>query len=86
MAILSHKIQLISDIYIANEIPSGIVNGINKDFIVTNTPVSTSVVVRLSGIVQVPGVSKDYTISGTTITFIKAPKLGQEVVVSYFTT
>jgi len=86
MAVRSTEIKLISDIYIANELPSGIVDGINKDFILTNTPVSTSVVVRLSGIVQVPGGSKDYTLSGNTITFIKAPKVGQEVVVSYFTT
>ena len=86
MAVRSTAIQLISDIYIGNEIPSGDIDSVNKDFVLVNTPVSSSVVVRLSGVVQVPGLSKDYTLSGSTITFIKAPKVGQEVVTSYFTT
>ena len=86
MAVRSNAIQLISDIYKANEIPTGNIDGINKDFILANTPVLESVIVRLSGVVQVPGVGKDYTLLGSTITFDKAPKVGQEVVVSYFTT
>lgn len=86
MSAHSTAIVLGTNTFIANEIPTGDVNNINKDFILTNTPVSGSVMVRLSGIVQVPGASKDYTLTAKTITFIKAPKTGQEVVVSYFTT
>lgn len=70
--------------FIANEIPTGNVNSINKIFTLLNTQVSGTLIVRLSGSVQVPGAIKDYTLSGSTITFIKAPKVGQEVVVSYF--
>ena len=70
--------------FIGNEIPSGTIDGINKDFVLTNAAVTGSLLVRLSGLVQVPGIIKDYTLSGQTITFNKAPKVGQEVVVSYF--
>jgi len=70
--------------YVANEIPTGNIDGINKYFELANTPQNNSVVVRLSGLIQVPGASKDYTLSGSIITFLKAPKIGQEVVVNYF--
>lgn len=70
--------------YIANEIPTGVIDNSNKDFQLINSPMDGTVIVRLSGIVQVPGVSKDYTISGSLISFIKAPRNNQEVAVSYF--
>jgi len=70
--------------YVANEFPVGNIDGINTDFELDNIPQSNSLIVRLSGIVQVPGVNKDYNLSDSTITFEKAPKVGQEVVVTYF--
>jgi len=82
MVVHSKKI-VIQNSYIANEIPSEVIDGINKDFTIINSPVSNSVLVRLSGLVQVPGLLKDYTLSGQTISFIKAPKIGQEVAISY---
>lgn len=83
---MAHSIQIIKQhTFIANEIPTGDINGINKDFVLSNTPVVDSVIVRLNGIVQVPGSLKDYTIIGNTISFIKSPSTGQEVAVAYFT-
>jgi len=72
--------------FVGNEIPSGVIDGLNKDFLILNTPINGSLIVRLSGLVQVPGVTKDYTLTGLTISFNKAPKIGQEVVINYFTT
>lgn len=81
---VAHSKQIVQQsTYIANEIPVGDVDGINTTFVIANSPISNSVLVRLSGLVQVPGISKDYTLSGQIISFIKAPKTGQEVVVSY---
>jgi hypothetical protein len=81
---VAHSTQITSSpVVIGNEIPIGDVDGLNKIFSLYNTPVADSVIVRLSGVVQVPGLSKDYTISGSVITFIKAPKIGQEVVINY---
>lgn len=78
-----HSKPTIVSSWIPNEIPTGTINGINKDFELAYNP-ATEVIVRLTGSVIVPGISKDYTISGKVITFIKAPKIGMEVVVSYF--
>lgn len=80
-----HSIQLIKqNVFIANEIPIGVIDGNNKDFVLNSIPINNSLIVRLCGLVQVPGVSKDYLLNNKTISFIKAPKIGQEVVVSYF--
>jgi len=70
--------------FIANEIPTGIIDGINKNFELAFIPQSNSVIVRLCGLIQVPGISKDYTLLNSTIIFTKAPKVGQEVAVNYF--
>lgn len=53
------------------ETPSGTINGTNKDFTVT----STLVALYLNGAYQTAG-GEDYTLSGTTITFVNAPPSG----------
>lgn len=64
------------------EIPSGSINGSNKVFTVANTPDdSANVIVYLNGVVQ--RITTDYSISGTTITFVTAPALGQDLSVIY---
>ena len=83
MAAHSQQIVTQND-YIANEIPSGIIDGVNKNFTLAFDPVTNSVLIRLSGLVQVPAIGKDYTLSEKIISFTKAPKVGQEVVASYF--
>jgi len=81
---VAHSTQIItSGIFIGNEIPVGDINGINTIFTLSNIPIIDSVIVRLSGLVQVPEAGKDYTINDNIITFFKAPKVGQEVVASY---
>jgi hypothetical protein len=64
------------------ETPSGTINGSNKVFTLANTPDdSANVAVHVDGLFQ--RTTTDYTISGTTITFVTAPALGQDVFVLY---
>ena len=72
-----------SDI-VANEIPTGLINSLNVTYTIANTPVTGSVMVFLNGLLQAPGGGLDYTISGTTITFVKAPRTNSDLYVSYF--
>jgi hypothetical protein len=67
----------------ANDVLIGNVDGLNKIFELNFDPIG-EVIVRLNGTVIVPGLDKDYTILGKIVTFIKAPKVGNEVVASYF--
>ena len=81
---VAHSKQIVtSGTFIGNEIPVGDIDGINTIFTLSDIPIINSVIVRLSGIVQVPETGKDYTINDNIITFFKAPKVGQEVAVSY---
>lgn len=68
---------------ICNEIPSGLINSSNVTYTLANTPVTGTVMVFLNGLLQAPGVGLDYTISGTTITFVKAPRTNSDLYVSY---
>ena len=70
--------------YVNRETPSGSVNGTNTDFELAYTPVTGSEQVFLNGILQEPGATDDYTISGTTITFTGAPSTGDRIRVTYF--
>lgn len=63
-------------------IPTGTINGINTIFTLANAPITGQIVlVFLGGVLQNPGVSNDYTISGNTITFNTAPSTGPVLVV-----
>jgi hypothetical protein len=66
---------------IANEIPTGLINSLNTDFELLNTPIVGTVEIYLNGILQAPGL--DYTISGKDITFTKAPRTNSELLASY---
>lgn len=68
---------------VVNEIPSGLINSSNVTFTIANTPVTGTVAVYLNGLLQAPGAGLDYTISGTTITFVKAPRTNSDLYVSY---
>lgn len=64
------------------EVPSGTVNGSNQAFTLAFTPLENDAVnVFINGLFQKP--TTHYTISGTTITFVTAPAVGQDVVVYY---
>jgi hypothetical protein len=71
------------DEVICNEIPSGLINSLNTSYTIANTPVTGTVMVFLNGLLQAPGGGLDYTISGTTITFVKAPHTGSDLYVYY---
>lgn len=68
---------------IANEIPTGLINSLNTDFELLNTPIVGTVEIYLNGMLQAPGVGLDYTISGKDITFTKAPRTNSELLASY---
>jgi hypothetical protein len=70
--------------YVSDEIPNGIIDGLNTIFTLNNIPVFDSVKISLNGLVQFRGISRDYTISGNTITFSKAPKTNSKLFVCYF--
>ena len=69
--------------HIDREIPSGIVDGVNKLFILTETPELQSEHLFLNGLLQDPGETEDYVISGNTITFNDAPFEGSKIRCSY---
>ena len=85
MAAHSHELSgVVTSInFIANEIPSGDIDSINKVFILAYAPMSGTVQVHLNGMVQTPGSGLDYTLSGTTITFTKAPRTNSEILIHY---
>lgn len=83
MAVHSRQIPTGTVNHIFNEIPTGTINSINSDFTLANTPVLGTVRVFLNGSLQLEGSSLDYTISGGTITFAKAPRTNSELLVSY---
>jgi len=68
---------------ITNEIPSGLINSLNVTYTLANTPVNGTVTVYLNGMYQAQGSGLDYTISGGTITFVKAPRTNSDLYVNY---
>lgn len=65
-----------------NETPSGTINGSNTAFTLSATPEEgDSVLVFLDGLKLKQ--TSDYSISGTTLTMVTAPALGQELTVHY---
>ena len=71
--------------FVKRETPTGTVNGTNAAFTVAGTIYSGSEEVFLNGILQEPGSSDDYQLSGgNTITFNQAPSSGDRVRVNYY--
>ena len=68
-------------LFVDGETPTGSINGSNTDFVLANTPVSGSVKVFLNGVRQ--KLTIDYTISGTTITFLVAPVTNDIILCDY---
>lgn len=63
------------------ETPSGTVNGSNTDFTITSAPISGSLEVSRDGVDKYE--TNDWTLSGTTITFVTAPLTGSVLRVKY---
>lgn len=64
---------------VANETPSGTVNGSNTAFTLANTPQNSSLELFVNGQLQEPGAGNDYTISGAAITMLFAPLTGDKI-------
>lgn len=61
--------------FVYEETPSGTVNGSNTSFTIANTPVSGTFILYRDG-QRIAGGGADYTLSGTTVTFVTAPVTG----------
>jgi hypothetical protein len=69
--------------FVSKEVPTGLINGSNTSYSLVNTPISGTEHVYLNGVLQEEGAGNDYTISGSTITYLTAPETGDKLVVSY---
>jgi hypothetical protein len=70
--------------YIVRESVGGTVNGSNTAFTLANSPLAGTEMIFQNGILLVSGASKDYTISGTAVTFITAPATGDVLFATYW--
>lgn len=70
------------DSYVADEIPSGAINGSNTVFTLVGIP-SGGVMVFLRGLLQIP--TTDYSLSSSVITFVIAPLTGDSISCTYTT-
>jgi hypothetical protein len=69
---------------VIREVPTGLINSSNTNFILAATPIIGTECVYLNGLLQNVGGSNDYTISGATITFDSAPITGSVILVNYY--
>lgn len=58
-------------------------NGVTVAFTLASTPIANSVQVFLNGLIQQSGSGKDYTLAGTTVTFVTAPETGDILLIHY---
>lgn len=58
-------------------------NGITVAFTLSSTPITNSVQVYLNGLLQQSGSGKDYTLAGTTVTFVTAPETNDILLIHY---
>jgi len=57
--------------------------GYDGDFTLSDTPVASSLQIYLRGLLQEEGTGKDYTLSGTTVSFTTNPVSG-DIVIAYY--
>jgi hypothetical protein len=67
------------------ETPSGTVNGTNTTFVLSHSPVVGTVAAYVDGVRMNAGTGNDYTISGTTLTFLTGaiPQTGDTILADY---
>lgn len=63
------------------EVPAGVIDGVNKDFVLSATPTTNSLKVLLDGLNDT---AYTFDVPSKTITFTDAPVLGQDVYVTYW--
>ena len=69
--------------FVTREVPSGSINGSNVTFTLANTPLVGTECIYYNGLLQNVGAGNDYTISGSTITFVIAPETSSVILVNY---
>jgi phage-related tail fiber protein len=70
--------------YIVREVPSGLINGTNAVFALANAPLAGKEMIFLNGQLLEPGAGNDYTISGTTLTMLSTPAVGDIIRATYY--
>lgn len=66
----------------ARQAPSGLINGANTIFTLSNAPLPNTLAVYLNGMLQ--DLTSDYTFSGVTITFVAPPTSGETILTTYY--
>jgi hypothetical protein len=66
-----------TNIYFKKVAVTGTINGTNDEFTLANTVRNGSEAIYLNGLLQV--VNDDYTMEGTTVTFVAAPEAGDKI-------
>ena len=69
--------------HVADEVPPESTNDSNVIFTIGFVPIVNSECVFKNGVLLSPGAQNDYTISGNTVTFTRAPKSGSKITFSY---
>ena len=67
---------------VGSETPAGSLNASNKNFTLSNLPLSGTLILQLNGVTQ--RVDRDFTLSVFTITYLFAPKANDWHFASYF--
>ena len=73
--------DIFNSAFVTGEVPAGTIDGTNDDFTLASTPTTSSVQVFLNGVRQ--KITDDYTVSGSTITFVTAPPTSSNILVDY---
>lgn len=77
--------ELTSKKSISQEKPVGAINGSNKSFTLSKTPVINSELVIRNGMILLRGATNDYTITNNLLVFVEAPPTGSVIAVNYDT-
>ena len=71
---------------VLNETPSGLIDGVNRDFELSSIPVQANdVMIWLNGQLMTRGVSRDFTINGKVISFNSFAPQGGDVILTMYT-
>lgn len=73
----------VPDQVVSGEVPTGSIDGANKDFTLVDTPDPASVNVYLNGVLQN---HNEYSVAGDVITMTEAPYVGDYLIIDYKTT
>ena len=76
-------LKSINSTTINKEIPTGLINSVNKIFTLTYEPLKNSEHIYLNGLLQDGDANTDYTIVGNKITFLDAPFTGSKIRCTY---